>query len=620
MSWNPSPDASSSGSRRAPRQRTVKPESDGEEVEILSCQPARRRAKRQRTIKPEEVNDEYQILEIPPTPVSMQPVDPTPGFAPIENQGYQLAAEQLTAINVMVSGRNTFLTGGAGSGKTAVLLEAVKRLRDLGKRVRVCAPTGMAAYGVGGTTIHSLLGLDPDSAKESLRALENKARFGAVRGRLAATDVLIIDEISMVENFFFERISRMFQIAKGNDKPFGGVQIIVCGDFRQLPPVDPFAYCFTCGGSHGRRTTRDVDNRGVLYVCPYCHNEEEESRQWAFCSQAWDFARFFNIDLMENHRQDEHEFVDFLNRLGQGKGSTRADRELVFDHPCDATRGILVAAKRSQVDKENQKQLGRLGGRAYNYECLDEFDRQPLHHNLADYERRSRDGKTLLTLHSHQYLPKLELKLNMRVILITNIDVEHGLVNGSQGSIVGFKPYNESDLTIERPSIDHTSANMHDRHERVERGSAQIRATAHHVHRLEQMKAFMTEANYGVLLPVVQFDKGQKRTIYPDCNLTQLGDDYPWSLWSRTQIPLVPGYAMTIHKSQGMTMDTLRVDLSGVFASGMAYVALSRASRLSGLKVIGREGLDRHGANVQVTEFLENSEWYREDDRIANEI
>lgn len=154
----------------------------------------------------------------------------------LEAEGISLAAEQLQALDVIVKGHNTFLTGGAESGKTVVVKQAIRQLRNLGKRVRIAAPTGKAAQGVGGTTLHTLFGLDPKKLEKSISALEKMVSGNdTLRQRLGSMDVLIIDEISMVENLFFERLNRMMQSAKVlGDLPFGGIQIIVCGDFRQL--------------------------------------------------------------------------------------------------------------------------------------------------------------------------------------------------------------------------------------------------------------------------------------------------------------------------------------------------------------------------------------------------
>ena len=125
------------------------------------------------------------------------------------------------------------------------------------------------------------------------------------------------------------------------------------------------------------------------------------------------------------------------------------------------------------------------------------------------------------------------------------------------------------------------------------------------------MKAYLNDPkNRRKDLPIVQFNNGIRETIFPDCRLTLLGDELPWTLVTRTQLPIMPAWAMTIHKSQGMTMDKVIADLSRAFETGQEYVALSRAKKLSGLKVVGLgSGLKSGGANGKVKEFLANQVW-----------
>ena len=443
--------------------------------------------KRQRLVKHED-EDVIDLTAIPATsPQSLH--SPTPGPAPRARiESFQLCPEQESAVTIMTSGVNTFLTGGAGSGKTAVLLTAVARLRDEGKRVRICAPTGMAAYGVGGNTIHSLLGLDKDTARGLLFSLLDKASHGPVQERLAVTDVLIIEEISMVENIFFGRVNRMFQEAKDSDDPFGGAQIIVCGDFRQLPPVMPFEYCFTCGGQTRRVFGR---NKVASFTCSGCPRVEEESKQWAFFSEVWRDAGFVNINLKENHRQNEGNFVAALNKLGDGEPIRRAEKNLIYNHPCDSAGGILLAATNKEIKLVNDRNMQSLQTRQLEYLCLDNFDRRRRHDNLRDVGEPSRDGRTLRALAGHPYPTKLELKLGMRVLLGANIDVEAGLVNGSQGTLVELRPYNEADLPRPRGSNDVTAPVTDGAPEPAALEQVQLRGALYHIYRQELMKDYI---------------------------------------------------------------------------------------------------------------------------------
>ena len=148
-----------------------------------------------------------------------------------------LCDEQLALVGLIMEGKNVFYTGSAGCGKSTVLNHFVTLLRRENKRVDILAPTGRAALAINGRTLHSYAGWVPNSLGQPLRTLESYAHRTKVRKRLAATHVLIIDEISMVANHVFERLDRIMKSARYNKKPFGGVQIIVTGDFCQLPPL-----------------------------------------------------------------------------------------------------------------------------------------------------------------------------------------------------------------------------------------------------------------------------------------------------------------------------------------------------------------------------------------------
>ncbi len=249
-----------------------------------------RPAKRQRIIKEEE----------DPTSLFLPPLSPAISNIPIQapvagGEAVTLSQEQLTAIEAIVKGDNVFLTGSAGSGKTMVLHKSITGLRDLGKRVKVVAPTGKAACGANGTTIHSLFGLTPKKMQRSMRQLESMVEQDELlRLRLADIDTLVIDEISMVENIFFSRLNRLMQAAQDEeDIPFGGVQIVVCGDFCQLAPVKPFSYCFRCGGT--TEESRSRERKVKVWRCFKCDGEADEPDQWAFCSDAWEYCQFVNL-------------------------------------------------------------------------------------------------------------------------------------------------------------------------------------------------------------------------------------------------------------------------------------------------------------------------------------
>jgi ATP-dependent DNA helicase PIF1 len=153
-----------------------------------------------------------------------------------------LCQEQRDLVDLILKGANVFYTGSAGCGKSTVLRVFVKKLQAQGKQVKILAPTGRAAVDIGGQTIHAYAGITPDSLKLELDKLRNKAHGRVVSKRFSETDVLVIDEISMVENQLLERLSEMLKAGRqyhnrklGLDDtlPFGGVQCVFLGDFFQ---------------------------------------------------------------------------------------------------------------------------------------------------------------------------------------------------------------------------------------------------------------------------------------------------------------------------------------------------------------------------------------------------
>lgn len=329
MSWHPSPHASSSSERpsKRPRLEQIKDErADNLPLNDIST-----------------IAESHNL----PTPSPSHGVDQP-----------RLDEAQQLVINEILGGRNVFITGATGASKTKALQTAILRLRATGRRVRIAAPTGRAACNVGGITLHSVFGLNPNTIVKSLNQLERMVELSEpLRERLGSMDVLVIDEISMVENIFFERLSRLVQAAKGNDECFGGVQLVVRGDFHQLPPVLPFSYCFRCGNPSGGvlEKSRDRERKSTKYKCPKCLGEDDEKKQWAFCAQAWDDAVFVNIMLRGNHRQSEPELQGCLSVLRRGDILTQAQRNYLYRHPCDVEGGIQIFATNDEVDALNDQ-------------------------------------------------------------------------------------------------------------------------------------------------------------------------------------------------------------------------------------------------------------------------
>ena len=190
---------------------------------------------------------------------------------------------QKQALAVLESGKSVLLTGAAGSGKTYTLNKFIKRAREDGKVVAVTATTGIAATHLNGTTLHAWAGIGVhDELPRGFIDHMGKQR----RDIIEKTDILIIDEISMLHDFRLDMVEQVTRLARCNDKPFGGLQVILCGDFFQLPPVN-----------------------------------RNDSRAGSFITQSeiWDEGVFTVCYLLEQHRQKEDQaYTDILNGIRAG--------------------------------------------------------------------------------------------------------------------------------------------------------------------------------------------------------------------------------------------------------------------------------------------------------------
>ena len=481
-----------------------------------------------------------------------------------------LCEEQENLVQTIISGRNVFYTGSAGCGKSTVLRSFVRRLRDLGKQVDIVAPTGKAALNVHGSTFWSYAGWTPDTMKKPMTEVIAACHKKQTWKRLNKTDALVIDEISMMENFYLERLNRIMKEARiQGRKPFGGVQIIVCGDFCQLPPVQPMKFCIECGeelrliSGDAKRCSR----HGVFSL----------NDQWAFKSAAWRECNFDHVNLKTIHRQKDATFISILEKIRLGKSPTSKERQLLENHPSKTDGAVKLFSKKEDVRKMNERNFNRLRTPIMEYQCYDHFEMNAHHRDLGHMTRRDPDDKSLLALSEHRLERKTELREGMLVILLANLDIRGGLVNGSQGVIIGFDP---------RPTIDQLSD-----------------STGEHASLRQSLIRKFVEDNESWQWPIVRFLNGREQTIFPNCTINEIGPNAPWSLISRTQVPLMAAWAMTIHKAQGMTLERVIVDLKDTFEKGHDYVALSRATGLEGLKVENL-GLLNKGLNQQVREFL----------------
>ena len=397
---------------------------------------------------------------------------------------------------------NVFFTGSAGTGKSWVLAQVAAGLRRRNARswsarskgtVDLTASTGIAAANIGGVTIHSFagVGLGRAPAEELLRDM-----LLAARKRWLGCKTLIIDEISMLDGALFDKLDVIARTIRTSSKPFGGIQLVLCGDFHQLPPVGL--------GANG---------------CCFC-----------FQSECWNSAVARTLELKQARRQHDPELLRLLESVRHGKVTPEALRllERAQANTLDVSDGIAptrLHARNTNVDRVNEQELQKLpgSGRAY----------------------RARDhGPQAATLLKNVRAPSaLTLKTGAQVMLISNLDVPQGLVNGVRGVVCGFRQPSRRPAKLGAGSSD--------------------------------------------LLPVVRFRLKSsavvEQLVMPESWEIAQGDHV---VASRTQLPLKLAWAITIHKSQGMTITKLSLSLKGVFEPGMAYVALSRGVALDNIHLV----------------------------------
>ncbi|WP_010196437.1 AAA family ATPase [Psychrobacter sp. PAMC 21119] len=454
---------------------------------------------------------------------------------------------QSSALDILKTGQNVFLTGSAGSGKTYTLNQYIDYLRARRVPVAVTASTGIAATHMNGTTIHSWSGI---GIKDELsdRDLSNLARKQFLADRLKDTAVLVIDEISMLHAKQINLVSQVLKHVRKNDKAFGGIQVVVAGDFFQLPPI----------GSKG----------------------ESNREKFAFMSEAWLDAKFHICYLSEQHRQVSEaangglDLDDILNQIRRQEVTFEAIAalEATYDQSVDIKRTRLYTHNLN-VNKINDKELAALDGEMMRFEAT-----------------ATGDSKLVETLKKTvRTQDELILKVGAKVMFIKN-NAELGVSNGTMGELIGFaavkidESKDSSEALIENDSSDETNEDnaddADDADDAVENTAKGKKSAAKKDKEKPKTKKPTTQK-----MPVVRLNSG--REIIAEPEEWMIEDETGDVLASYEQVPLCLAWAITIHKSQGMTLDAAEIDLSRTFELGQGYVALSRLKSLSGLQLLG---------------------------------
>ncbi|MGB2140158.1 MAG: AAA family ATPase [Psychrobacter sp.] len=446
---------------------------------------------------------------------------------------------QSSALNILKTGKNVFLTGSAGSGKTYTLNQYIHYLRARRVPVAVTASTGIAATHMNGTTIHSWSGI---GIKDELteRDLSNLARKQFLADRLKDTAVLIIDEISMLHAKQLNLVNQVLKHVRKNDNPFGGIQVVVAGDFFQLPPI----------GSKG----------------------ESNRDKFAFMSEAWLDAGFRICYLSEQHRQESAaadgglDLDDILNQIRRQDVSFEAIAALenTFDQNVDIKRTRLYTHNLN-VNKINDKELAALEGETRRFEASSVGESK-----LVDTLK-----KTVRTQ------DELILKVGAKVMFIKNNN-ELGVSNGTMGELIGFAAVKVDDSKAKDKAKSDAKADMAE-DDTIAIDDEDSSKTAD---KDKKAKANTKDKSSAApKMPVVRLNSGREVIAEPEEWIIE--DETGDVLASYEQVPLCLAWAITIHKSQGMTLDAAEIDLSRTFELGQGYVALSRLKSLEGLKLLG---------------------------------
>jgi len=391
------------------------------------------------------------------------------------------AMKQKEALAILEAGHNVLLTGPAGSGKTFLLNKYTAYLKKKQIRVAVTASTGIAATHIGGRTIHSWagIGIKDHLSPRDIQALTKK---NYLKKQFSQTEVLIIDEISMLQAHRLDLIDQVCQAGKKNSLPFGGIQIVLSGDFFQLPPI----------------------SKGGV------------AAEFVYKSNVWSEMDLRVCYLDEQHRQNDKRLTQILQSFRQAQVGPEVVKLLtgrMNQTPRSAIKPVRLFTHNVDVDFINNVELAKIAAPEFTYHLTGEGEK-----------------KLVESLKKNCLAPEnLVLKKGALVMFVKNKfkDDQVIYVNGSMGVVVDFDENN---------------------------------------------------------FPLVRLHSGSEILVTPD---SWAIDDEHKILAKITQIPLRLAWAITVHKSQGMTLEMAEIDLSRSFGYGMGYVALSRLTSLDGLSLLG---------------------------------
>ena len=485
-----------------------------------------------------------------PPPVSATPAStaPEPAAAPASAAALlpeNMSPEQVLAFEKYKSGQNVFITGPGGTGKSALIREIYKYATQREHNIQVCALTGCAAVMLDckAKTIHSWAGIGLANG-DIERIVERVDKNFFKKKEWRKTRTLIVDEVSMMSKRLFDILDLVGKTARNcHSRPFGGIQLVFSGDFYQLPPV------------------------GV-------NTEDPDNARFCFESDSW-FATFpkeNHIQLKQIFRQNDPVYCQILNQVREGRITRRTDEILrsrigvilpdVSEDGTPQTKPTILYATRSRVDEINRLEMEKLtildpDSPDYKYELKYVTDLP-----LPEKEKQIRASQSKERISSELFSLKnsilcddiVHLRVGAQVMCVVNMEesvttAATPICNGSQGVIV----------------------------------------------RITEIHGGLTSPT---ALPVVRFNNGLEMTINRH---TWMSENIPGI--GVSQIPLILSWAITIHKSQGATLERCIIDIGErVFEAGQSYVALSRIKSLQGMSIMSYD-VSRIMVNKRVKAF-----------------
>lgn len=387
-----------------------------------------------------------------------------------------LTDEQLLVFKFIKEGKHIYLRGAAGTGKTYTIQHLKQWLQGHNKNIGITAMTGCAALLIQGSTLHSFLGIGLANKTASELAAANAVNKKKIIKRLIQLNVLVIDEVSMLDKDLFEKISDYLKIIRKNDKPFGGVQLVLCGDFCQLPPVKG-TYCFMSN------LWKELSLQECCLTKSFRHHKDGVFR-----------------DLLESMRvgQLTEKHIELLNQLQQTK----------FNYGIKPTRLYPLCSNIEEINQHYFKKL--LKKQALNFTYRRTMSEIPV--------------KSMDWFYKLDVPESIHLCVGSQVYVTHNINMESGIVNGTRGVITSM---DERSVTIQKTD-----------------------------------------------------------GIYYTVSMYRMMEDENELVWVEF-MPLRLAFALTIHKSQGMTLDAIEIDLGeNIFEYGQAYTAISRAKTLDSIRIV----------------------------------